>query len=143
VRSNFSPNKVFLDTCILIYFLEDHKYFGQPAKKILEQVEEGHMRAEISVLTMTELLTGPYRVDNDLLALEYHALFYYFPNLKLVDVNLDIAVEAARIRGSYDFAVPDSILLASALHTKVDAFITNDQKLFQFPELKVFELNQF
>lgn len=78
-----------------------------------------------------------------MLPLEYHALFYHFPNMELVDINLDIAVEAARIRGSYNFAIPDSILLASALHTGTDAFITNDQKLLKFPELKVIELNQF
>ncbi len=143
MRSNFPHKKVFLDTCTLIYFLEDHKNFGQPAKKIFEQVEEGLIKAEMSVLTMTELLTGPYRAKNDLLALEYHALLYYFPNLILIDINLDIAVEAARIRGKYNFTVPDSLLLASALHTGADAFITNDQKLFQFPELTVLPLEQF
>ncbi|MDY6826219.1 MAG: hypothetical protein SVV67_03445 [Bacillota bacterium] len=50
------------------------------------------------------------------------ALFYYFPNLKLININLDIAVEAARTRDSYNFATPDSILLASALHAGADAF---------------------
>jgi predicted nucleic acid-binding protein len=142
VRSNFPQKKVFLDTCIFIYFLENNKDFGQPAKNIFEQVEEGLIEAEMSVLTMTELLTGPYRTKNDLMALEYHALLYYFPNLHIIDINLDIAVEAARIRSDYDFSVPDSLLLASALHTGADAFITNDQKLFQFPELKMVELNQ-
>lgn len=141
MSAGFAHKKVFLDTCVLIYFLEDHKDFGQPAKKLFEQVEEGLIQAEMSVLTMTELLTGPYRAKNDLLALEYHALLYYFPNLKVININLDIAAEAARIRGRYNFAIPDSLLLASALHTKADHFITNDQQLFQFPELKVIELN--
>ncbi len=141
MRLNFPHKRVFLDTCILIYFLEDHKDFGQPTKELFEQVEEGLIDAEMSVLTMTELLTGPYRAKNDLLALEYHALLCYFPNLQMIDINLDIAVEAARIRSDYNFAGPDSLLLASALHTGADAFITNGQKLLQFPELKVFELS--
>jgi len=141
VISAFPQKRLFLDTCILIYFLEDHKEFGRSAKEIFERVEEGLIQAEISVLTMTELLTGSYRVKNDLLALEYHALLYHFPNLKIIDINLDIAVEAARIRAEYNFAVPDSLLLASALYTGADAFITNDQKLFQFPELAVLKIN--
>lgn len=143
MRPVFPQKRLFLDTCILIYFLEDHKDFGQPAKKIFEQIEGGLVQAEMSVLTMTDLLTGPYRVKDDLLTLEYHALLYHFPNFKIIDINLDIAVEAARIRAFYFYAVPDSLLLASALHRKADVFITEDQKLFNFPELKVSNLSQF
>ncbi len=143
MRPVFPQKKVFLDTCILIYFLENHKDFGQPAKKIFEQIEEGLVQAEMSVLTMTELLTGPYRTKDDLLTLEYHALLYYFPNLKIIDINLDIAVEAARIRALYSYAVPDTLLLASALYRESKVFITENQKLFNFPELNVSNLSQF
>lgn len=139
ITSSF--NRLFLDTCVLIYFLEGHEVYGPPAKSIFEKAESGLVKANISVLTLTELLTGPYRFQNDHLALEYHALLYYFPNLKIREINLDIAVEAARIRGTYDLATPDSFLLASALHTGADAFITNDQKLMKFPELNVLDLN--
>jgi len=140
VKITSSFNRLFLDTCVLIYFLEGHDIYGPQAKSIFEKVESGRVTANISVLTMTELLTGPYRMNDDLLALEYHVLLYHFPHLKIQDVNLDIAVEAARIRGLYDFAIPDSLLLATALHTGVDAFITNDQRLMKFPELEVLDL---
>ncbi len=73
-----------------------------------------------------------------MLVLEYHALLYYFPNLKIVDINLGIAVDAARIRGTYDFATPNSLLLATALHVKADLFISNDKKLSRFKELDVY-----
>ncbi len=127
----------FLDTCVLIYFLEGHDVFGRQVKKIMEKVETGATKAAISALTMTELLTGPYRCNNELLALEYHGLLYYFPNLEIVDITLDIAVDAARIRGVYDIATPDSLLLATALQVKADAFITSDKKLSGFKELEV------
>jgi predicted nucleic acid-binding protein len=133
---------LFLDTCILIYFLEDNLEFGLAAKILLDKVEKGELKASISTLTMTELLTGPYRVKNDLLALEYHALLFHFPNLSLVDVNLSIAVEAARIRGTYNYSTPDSLLLSSALQVKATAFITTDRKLFSFPELTVLNLTE-
>jgi len=137
VKITSSMNRLFLDTCVLIYFLAGHDIYGPPAKSIFEKVENGRVTAHISVLTLTELLTGPYRLNDEHLALEYHALLYHFPHLKIRDINLDIAVEAARIRGIYDFPIPDSLLLASALHTGVDAFITNDQRLMKFPELEV------
>lgn len=44
------------------------------------------------------------------------------------------------IRSAYDVAIPDSLLLAAALHTGFDAVISNDQKLMKFPELKVLDL---
>jgi len=140
VKKTISFNRLFLDTCVLIYFLEGHEIYGPYAKSILERVESGRLTADISVLTLTELLTGPYRLNDDHLALEYHALLYYFPNLKIRDINLDIAAEAARIRGTYDLATPDSLLLATALYTGADAFITNDKRLMKFPELGVFNL---
>lgn len=142
MRPVFPQKKLFLDTCILIYFLEGHIDFGQPAKRIFKQIEGGLVKAEMSVLTMTELLTGPYRKKDDLLTLEYHALLYHFPNLKIIDINLDIAVDAARIRFLYSYAVPDSLLLASALHRGADLFITEDQKLYHFPELNISNLSQ-
>ncbi len=138
MKSYLNCKQPFLDTCVLIYFLEGHELFGRQVKKIMEKVESGIIKATISALTVTELLTGPYRCKNDLLALEYHALFYYFPNLEIVDINLDVAVDAARIRGTYDIATPDSLLLATALRVKADAFITSDKKLLRFKELEVF-----
>ena len=140
ITSSF--NRLFLDTCVLVYFLEGHDIYGPPAKSIFKKVESDRVTAVISVLTLTELLTGLYRLNADHLALEYLALLYHFPHLKIRDVNLDIAVEAARIRGIYDFAIPDTLLLATALHTGVDAFITNDQRLMKFPELEVLDLGQ-
>jgi len=140
VKATSSFSRLFLDTCVLIYFLEGHDIYGPPTKRIFEKVESGRVTADISALTLTVLLTGPYRLNDDHLALKYHALLYHFPHLKIQDINLDIAVEAARIRSSYDFAIPDSLLLATALHTGVDAFITNDQRLMKFPELEVLDL---
>lgn len=131
---------LFLDSCVLIYFLEGNDEFGPAAKKLLAKVEKGALKASFSTLTLTELLTGPYRAKNDLLALEYHALLYHFPNLSLVDINLDIAVEAARIRGTYNYSTPDSLLLSTALQVKATAFITTDRKLLNFPELPVLHL---
>jgi len=128
---------LFLDTCVLIYFLEGHELFGRQAKEIMEKVESDAIKASISALTITELLTGPYRSKNEILALEYHALLYYFPNLQIVDINLDIAIEAARIRGNYEFATPDSLLLATAFQVKADVFVTSDKRLSGFEELSV------
>jgi predicted nucleic acid-binding protein len=142
LKSYLPMQHLFLDTCVLIYFLEGHAEFGPAAKKLLAKVERGDLKASISSLTLTELLTGPYRANEDLLVLEYHVLLFHFPNLSLVDINVDIAVEAARIRGAYNYSTPDSLLLSAALKVKAAAFITTDRKLFGFPELPVLHLTE-
>lgn len=142
VISYLPMERLFLDTCVLIYFLEGHAEFGPAAKKLLAKVEKGDLTASISTLTLTELLTGPYRDKNDLLALEYHALLFHFPHLAIVDIDVDIVAEAARIRGTYNYSTPDSLLLSAALQVKAAAFVTTDRKLFSFPELPVLHLTE-
>ncbi len=50
---------------------------------------------------------------------------------------MDIAVDAARIRATYDFATPDSLLPATAPEAGADAFVTGDRKLQRFSEIEV------
>lgn len=59
------------------------------------------------------------------------------PNIRSIDVNERIALEAACIRRSYGFRIPGSIQLATALYTNAEAFITNDKRLSNFKELQV------
>jgi len=58
-------------------------------------------------------------------------------NLQLTEVDNEIAKEAARIKRMYDFALVDSIQLATALENDAEIFITNDKKLQFFKELSV------
>jgi len=138
-----SHQRIFLDSCIWIYFLEGHSKYGPFVKKMMQQIEEGKVRGIISALTFTEILTGPFRKGNDLLVHEYYTLLSLFPYLEKRDITIDIAVDAARIRGSYNLAAPDSLLLASALQSSADAFLTNDRKLLRFTEIKILLLDDF
>ena len=64
-------------------------------------------------------------------------LFLETPNLKIKNLDSEIAIEAARIRRKYGFQTPDAIELATAVVAKADAFITNDKRLMKFNEIKV------
>ena len=134
-------NSIFLDTCIWIYFLEGHPRYGPFVKDILGHVEKGAVEGIISTITFTEILTGPFRKGDEHLAHEYYALIYCFPHLTVLDVSLAIAADAARIRGTYNFAAPDALLLSSALQGKADVFLTNDRQLLKFKEIKILLLD--
>lgn len=48
---------------------------------------------------------------------------------KLVDVNKQIALLAAKIRADYRIQAPDAIYLASAIEAGAKVFITTDKRL--------------
>jgi predicted nucleic acid-binding protein len=75
---------------------------------------------------MTELLVPAHR-DHDALRLQhYRGLLSTYPRLTWIPPDLGIADEAARMRAEYGLKTPDSIHAATAIQSKVSAFITND-----------------
>ena len=63
--------------------------------------------------------------------------FLSTPNLTIVQVDMKISEDAARIRRKYGFRLPDAIQLATALDYKAQTFITNDKRLKVFKELPI------
>lgn len=56
-----------------------------------------------------------------------HAFLRGFPNLTLLPVDLEVALQAANVRALTRLATPDAILVASALLSGCEAVITNDR----------------
>ena len=51
----------------------------------------------------------------------------HFGDLRLIDVDYDVAREAARIRAEAGLRTPDALILASAMVAGVDMLVTNDR----------------
>lgn len=128
---------VGLDSNVFIYHFEENPTFTPFTDKLFTKLSDGRLKAVTSILTIAETLSlpTPPRVLNALTE-----AFATIPNVRFIDVNQEIAIEAARIRRSYKFRLPDAIHLATALHAKVKLFVTNDARLQQFPELKFIPL---
>lgn len=128
-------NKVIsLDTNIFIYNFEQNPHFAISVKRIFEKLEANQFTAITSIISQIEVLSfkmPPERVDL------LQQLFLQTPNLTIYDVNQTIAIEAARIRRTYRFRLGDTIQLATALYGKADVFITNDEKIKSFTEMKI------
>jgi predicted nucleic acid-binding protein len=93
-----------------------------------------------SIITFTEVLS--FKKSNEIIS-DLKSLLLEVPNLEMKDVSRDIAEEAARIRRTYGFYLPDAIQLATALNAKASIFITNDIKLRKCKEIKILSLRQF
>lgn len=131
---------VALDTNIFIYFFEGNPHFGNVVKLIFEKLTENQLRAVTNITSLAELLSSP-KLDNKA-AKETKKLFLSVPNLEIYHLDENIAVKSAQIRREYGFRLLDAVQLATALHAKAKAFITNDERLKKFKELKVVLLTE-
>jgi predicted nucleic acid-binding protein len=123
-----------LDTNIFIYYFQKHPEFGPFVKPLFESILASEIKAVTSIIAITELLSlkAPQE-DVDRL----RTLFLEIPNLRTVDVNERIALDAAHIRRSYGFRLPDSIQLATAIYAKAEIFITNDKRLSGYDGIQI------
>ncbi|KRF31745.1 type II toxin-antitoxin system VapC family toxin [Paenibacillus sp. Soil787] len=144
VASNFyaGVQKIALDTNMFIYVFEQHPDFGEKAKAILEEVENGVISAVASAVSLTEILVKPIREGNLNLEKQYKLLFTHFPNLSIIPIDNSIAERAAYLRGIYGLKTPDALIVASAIAAGAELFITNDLRLEQVREIKCVSLGQ-
>ena len=130
--------QVCLDSNLFIYHFEENSEFVSATSFIFDSLSEGTLKASTSIISLIEVLSYPLPPA---VLREIKESFQSLPNLTVYNVESDIAGEAARIRREYGFRLPDAIQLATAVTAKADVFITNDQKLKQFKQLKVLLLS--
>jgi len=56
-------HSIFIDTAPFIYFVEGHLEFGQRIKAIFDYFYNNNLPMYSSVITLTEVLSKPFRVE--------------------------------------------------------------------------------
>lgn len=125
-RLILSPNtKVAIDSNCFIYLIEGSPY-ADKLNDLFSRIEKKLLTGVTSILTITEILTGPYKLQNHKLIEEYRSTLLTFPNLTFREMDYKIANKTAQCRAEYGLKTPDAIQLATAIIEKADVFITND-----------------
>ncbi len=130
--SKFRP--ICLDTNIFAYYFNRESVFHARSEKIFSDLVSKSLLIVTSILTLTELLS--YKANEEAIE-RLKSDFLSTPNLTIVQVDMKISEDAARIRRKYGFRLPDAIQLATALDYKAQTFITNDKRLKVFKELPI------
>ena len=94
-----------------------------------------------TVITLSEVLVMPLRERKVQLAKRYKDILTMSENIDILDVNVEIAKETAKIRANYSIKTPDAIQLAAAKYSSVDYFLTNDYRLKIFEGLNIITLS--
>ena len=116
-------NKVYLDSCLVIYLVERHPRFFVPLRDRIAAHAEA--RFCISALTRLEVLTRPLRERDGPLVRRYEAFLGVQEVLAIDDAILDVAL-GWRVSG---LKTPDALHVALAQRHGCTALWTNDDRL--------------
>jgi len=135
---------LFIDTAPIIYYIEAHPEFGPLVKEVVDSFQAERLRAFSSVVTIAEVLPKPIAAGDVKLARKFSEFLRYGKNLRLVEISIDMAERAGRLRGQYShLRIVDAIQLSTAMEVGADAFLTNDKKLKQIKEMKILVLKDY
>jgi len=134
VASNFRRTlsqfqRVFLDSAPLIYHLEDIEPYSILTAEVFMALANGRLEAILSTVSITELLTKPFKEGKDKQIAVFEAFIFSLPQTRLATPTYSIAKQAAKLRGQYGLRTPDALLFSTAQAEECDAFLTNDIRL--------------
>jgi predicted nucleic acid-binding protein len=121
-------SKVFLDTNIFIYLIEDRGVLAKKSHELLNRMTLRRDQVFTSTLTLGELLTQPLSQGKTQLADDYEQALAS-PGLHLLDFDRAAARAYARVRQDKTIKTPDAMQLAMAAAARCDLFVTNDDRL--------------
>jgi predicted nucleic acid-binding protein len=125
---------VLVDSAPLIYLLDDHPEFASRFEGLFEAYEQGQVQIAISTIAIAEVLAGPFKHGQDVLAKRYETALCGF---EVVPVSQDIAVTAARLRAATGLRLPDALQAATALQIGAVALVTHDRDFSRLEGLRV------
>lgn len=121
-------SKIYWDTMLFVYWLEDHPVYAKRVRHILTRMEERQDRLCTSTFTAGEVLVGPYKMRSFDAAKRIREVFAG-SFVEIVPYTLETADRYARIRAEQGVSPADAIHLACAAQIHTDLFLTNDAAL--------------
>jgi predicted nucleic acid-binding protein len=118
--------RVYLDTCCVIYLLEDVPIFSEQIRKHMTNNTDAILC--VSPLARLEILIKPTIDGNAALIADYEIFLADQQWLTIGDAEFD---RALALRTSHKIKTPDALHLATAMQHDCIEFWTNDERLQQ------------
>jgi predicted nucleic acid-binding protein len=135
-------SRMGLDTPPVIYFVEAHPTYDSLVTEVFLRGSKGLFALITSVITLTEVLTGPIRSGDIHLQREYRNHLLYSTDFTTLSISPDIAERAAALRARFTLRTPDALQIATALEAGCEAFLTNDGALKRVTDLRILILDE-
>ena len=121
-------SRVYWDSMLFIYWLEDNPKYARRIDAIRSRMEQRHDQLITGAFTFGEVLAGTYRKGTPQLADEMRRALQRAVG-EVIPFTLETADRYARIRGISGIMPADAIHLACAAQAGTDLFLTNDKRL--------------
>ena len=121
-------SRIYWDTMLFVYWLEDHPVYAKRVRHILSRMEERKDQLCTSAFTPGEVLVGPYKMRASGMAKQVRE-FFESSFVEVIPYTLKTADFYARIRADLGVSPADAIHLACAAQIGTDLFLTNDAAL--------------
>jgi predicted nucleic acid-binding protein len=125
---------LLMDSAPIIYFLEGHSKFSPIFKPFFVAHDAGRVQFAVTTISLAEVLTGPLKIGDEALAERYRAIL---ESWQVVELNADIAANAARLRASLRLKLADAVQAASAISINADALVTHDRDFSRVRSLRM------
>lgn len=125
---------LLIDSAPIIYVLEEQAKFGPRFKPLFEAHAIGRLRFSVTTITIAEVLTGPLQASDEVRARRYRAVF---ESWRVVELDVDIAESAARLRASLRLKLADAVQAASAVAINAAALVTHDRDFSRVRSLRI------
>lgn len=121
-------SRIFFDTNLFIYLIEDSGERGARVSGIIGRLSERRDELITSTLTLAEVLVKPLSLGDVAWADRYEKLLNT-PGVSVVPFDRQCARIYAQLRQDKTLKPPDAIQLSCAAAARADLFVTNDERL--------------
>lgn len=138
---------LFLDTSAVVRLLQMHPDFYPVVSSVLDYAYEKNVTILTSSVTLFELSRKACVAGEGVLARQYREFFEHSKNVKLCDVNGEIAVKAAELfasanRTNHKLSEEDSLRLATAFVNGADCILTENVNFANSTDIPVVTLEE-
>lgn len=119
--------RIYWDTMLYVYWFENHSKYAARIEEIYSMMRRRGDLLCCSPLVYAEVLVGPMSTG-DTEAVEALKTFFNSAEISMLSFTMEAASTFAALRVS-GIKAPDAMNLATATHSGVDLFVTNDKRL--------------
>lgn len=121
-------SRIYWDTMLFVYWLEDNPKYAPRVQQIFESMERREDQLCTSAFTIGETLVG-FHKRRELEKAERVHRWFLEGFVEVIPYTADLANSYAEIRAALGVSSADAIHLACAAKATTDLFLTNDNQL--------------
>lgn len=132
--------KVYFDTNIFIYVLNNTPGYAEPCLALLQACADRRLIGLTGDVTLAELLVKPLQVNDAAAVAAVRDLLIEDGAIALVNHDRAAFEEAARLRARHGLKMVDALQLATARQAGAACMISNDRQFPALPEIECLSL---